>query len=116
MGGKEKRFCKYQGGSKYWEQCRSNYVDARNIFDRTIRRAMRKYNKSMSEEIENSCSNNPRELWDHIQKLGSLRINVILVAVYDDNDNVINDEGFVFGKWTSKFQKVTGRPHLKSSF
>ncbi len=50
---------------------RQKYINDINIFDETLHNAERDFNNKTIENIETSCTTNPREIWNFIANLGT---------------------------------------------
>ena len=99
----------------YIKVCKSNgsrnnlkrvFIDKRKMFDKTLRRTERSYRKNMLIEIDNVCTKDPREFWNHINKLGP-RVNTnIPMKVYDVNGVLNSDFKTVLDKWKDDFKSL----------
>lgn len=56
--------------------------------------------------LENSVSENPRDFWKMIKKLGPHKKTEIPLEVYDDHKNVVSDVKIVLNKWKSDYEKM----------
>ncbi len=45
----------------------------------------------MSEKLERICTDNPREFWAQMKRLGPRKVNTIPMKVYDINGNITTD-------------------------
>ena len=85
---------------------KTNFDIARKNFDKKLRNCERTYNRQLADQIEELNTENPREFWDHINKLGPKRQNDIPTQVYDANGNLNSDINFVKDKWKSDFESL----------
>ena len=85
---------------------RNDFKTARNIFDKCLRSAERKYRRSLAIDVEHVSTENPKAFWDHIKNLGPKRKDSIPMEVYGDDENVVSDENFVFQKWSNEFENL----------
>ncbi len=49
---------------------RQNYINCRNIFDKTLHKAERDFNNKTIDDIETSCTTNPMAFWKFMANLG----------------------------------------------
>ena len=70
---KEKAFLKFQGDRYMKNRLRNDFKNARNIFDKRLRSAERKYRRSLAIDVEHVSTENPKAFWDHIKNLGPKR-------------------------------------------
>ena len=90
---------------------RNDFKSAKNIFDKQLRSAERKYKRSLSIDVEAVCTDNPKSFWEHIKNLGPKRQAGVPLEVYDELGNVISDENFVFQKWSTEFENLYNTEH-----
>ena len=83
---------------------KDNFYSARKAFDKKLRQAERTYNRKFADRIEELNTDNPREFWDHINKLGPRKNKDIPTQVYDDNGNLNSDINIVKEKWKSDYE------------
>ena len=103
---KEKEFIKYKGVNKgIKNELRKNFQEAQNLFDKELRRAARKYNREVIDNIESVCNENPREFWSHIKKLGP-RSNLDIPMKIKEGGNFITDESTVLKRWRDDFDNL----------
>ena len=103
---KENAFTKFHGDRRTKNRLQYEFKLARNTFDKQLRPAERNYRRSLSIDIESVCTDNPKACWDYIKHLGPKRKSVVKMEVYDDSENIITDESFVFQKWSSEFENL----------
>ncbi len=61
MSQSEKFYSKFRGPRHIREFLRREYINKRNIFDKTLRKTEREYNHQVIDNIEKVCTSNPRE-------------------------------------------------------
>lgn len=86
------------------QQLREVFVAAQKNFDKSYRRAKRKYEKDKIIEIENFSQFNAKEFWQNIKKLGPQKSSEIPLSVYNEDGNLVNDLEFVMNKWTKDYE------------
>ncbi len=70
---------------------RQNYINCKNIFDKTLHKAERDFNDKTIEDIETSCTTNPREFWNFMANLGPSVKKDTPMKIYDNNDTLMSD-------------------------
>ena len=66
MGENENNFISYIGKKNDISALRREYTQARESFDKALKRAERAYKKSVANDIETMSSTNPNEFWNKI--------------------------------------------------
>ncbi len=56
--------------------------------------------------IERLNTENPKEFWDAIHKLGPQKANLILVEIYDNSGEINTDTNFVLNEWSNQFNSL----------
>ncbi len=102
----ENEYLKYKGSNQIRQLLRHRFKESSRIFNRTLRRAERAYNRSRQDEIETVCTSNPTEFWNYIKKLGPRTSNKIPEEVYDDDNNIMYDRNSVLNKWKNEFENL----------
>ena len=87
----------------------ANFKEARNVFDRKLRQAERKYRREQIIKIETLNTNNPREFWKEIRQLGPRSKHGLPDAVRI-GDNLEYDCNVVKDKWKNDFSNLYNRP------
>ncbi len=95
----EKVFLNFRGVNHVKQFLGQKFRCASTVFNRELRRAERKYNRDLQDKIETVCTENPRQFWEYIKKLGPKTKSKILEEVYDQEGNVTNDLNYVLQKW-----------------
>ena len=106
MCNKEKIFLKFRGPHHVRKLLRQRFLDASSNFNKRLRRAERNYNKQLQNEIESVCTDNPRQFWEYVKKLGPKTSKKIIEEVYDDNGEVKRDLESVLQKWKIDFENL----------
>ena len=57
-------------------------------------------------EIEQLSTENPRQFWEHLKKLGPISKKKIPMEVYDDEGQIVTDTECVLNKWGTEFEKL----------
>ena len=73
-------------------QNKSNYLTAQRQFDKMLRDKERKYKRSLMLNIESVNTENPKQFWDFITKLGSKKKNEIPNVVIMDNGEISTEK------------------------
>ncbi len=110
MSESEKLYNKCRSTRQMKDHLRRQYTSHRQIFDKALRNAERTYNRNQLLDIEDSCTNNPREFWEHISKLGPRKDKTIPMKVYKENNELTDDIECVLGKWKTDFFNLYNKP------
>ena len=103
---KETEFLKFHGDRYTKNRLKLAFKTNRNTFDKQLRSAERTYKRSLSINVESVCTQNPKAFWDHIKHLGPKPTGTVPLEVYDEDQNVISDEDFVFQTWSREFENL----------
>ena len=103
---KEKDFLNYRGTNHVKRFLRNLFTESSKIFHRALRKAERTYNKTTQNKIESICTDNPRQFWQYIKKLGPKYTPDIPQEVYDDDGNIITDIDSVLSKWKRDYENL----------
>jgi len=106
----EKLFTKCNRSRYIKENFRQKFIQARNIFDKSLRKAERTYKNNTLSDIEDSSTNNPREFWNLISKLGPRQKRLIPQMVYDQNNELTSDINTVLENWKRDFSVLYNCP------
>ena len=102
----EKKFVKYKGKNRTIKSSlRNEFKVAQRLFDCTLTKTAREYNRSQVNEIEEFSSNNPKEFWRKLKSLGPRKHKDIPIKIVD-GDNVIIDKNEVLSKWKDTFSAL----------
>ena len=85
------------------------YKDARASFDRRYNQAKRHYNRSERDNIAQLNTEDPKQFWDHINRLGPQKNVSIPMEIPLDNDEILTDPDEVLKRWKDDFQKLYNR-------
>ncbi len=103
---KEKEFLKFKGPNHIKQLFRKRFTDSSSVFHRELRKAERTYNRHVQENIESICTENPKQFWNYIKKLGPQFNSEIPEEVYDDDGNLVTDLDIVFDKWKKDYENL----------
>ncbi|VDI78049.1 Hypothetical predicted protein [Mytilus galloprovincialis] len=107
MTTKEKEFTRWKGTNrKIRAGLRNNYIQARDMFDKTLRRTERAYRRMKAVDIESMTTKNPNDFWEKIRNLGPRNSKTIPVEIVDELGNIVKDEQLVFDKWRMDFENL----------
>ena len=105
----ERKYLKFNGPRHIKSQFRQDYISARDNFDKSLRRAEREYNAKIVTDIENVSTENPREFWNFVKRLGPKRSSQIPLKVYD-NGMLTCDLKVVLDQWKSETHDLYNKP------
>ena len=103
---KEKEFLKYRGPNHIKKLFRKRFTDSSSIFHKELRKAERNHNKLVQENIDSICTDNPKQFWHYIKKLGPQFKSDIPQEVYDKDGNIITDIDAVLNKWKTEYEQL----------
>ncbi len=103
---KEIIYTKFKGARRAEEQLRQQFKQARNNFDKLLKRRQREYRRGFLIIAERLNTSDPREFWKHIQKLGPRTKNPIPWEVYDSSGNINTDREFILNHWKSEYSQL----------
>ena len=89
-------FISYKDKKNIKSALRREYTQARESFDKALKRAERAYKKSVANDIETMSSTNPNEFWNKIRKLGPRNNNNIPMEVLNEDGTILTTERDVF--------------------
>ena len=102
----EKEYLKYKGSNHVKRFLKNKFTESSKVFHRELRRAERDYNKITQNKIESICTENPKQFWSYIKKLGPKYMPDIPQEVYDNEGNVVTDLDSVLLKWKQEYEKL----------
>ncbi len=102
----EKNFLSFRGPNHIKQYLRRQFNESSTLFHRELRRAERAYNRNVRNEIESVCTDNPKQFWSYIKKLGPRYTPGIPQEVYDDDGNIKSDIDSVLDKWKTEYEKL----------
>lgn len=86
---------------------RTHYKSAQQLFDRRYRFYERKYKRSIIDQIEESCTDNPRQFWEHLKRIGPRKKSKRTQGVYaEDGETIITDNDVVHERWRGDFETL----------
>ena len=88
---------------------REIYLAKQRIFDKALRDTERSYNRHIADQIEDCTTNDPKQFWDHIQRLGPQKSKEIHLKGYNDLGVTCNINN-VLNKWRADFQNLYNAP------
>ena len=90
------------------QRLREEARSRRQILDRQVQSAKRRYWRQMQDTLLNMQSDNPKEYWNYIGKLGvgSERKKNVPWEVLDAEGNSVNDHVSVLQKWKDDFSQL----------
>ncbi len=102
----EKEFLRFRGHNHIKQHLRTRFNNSSSIFHRELRKAERAHNRTVRNEIESVCTENPKQFWSYIKKLGPRYTPDIPQEVYDDDGNIKTDIDSVLTKWKTEYEKL----------
>ncbi|XP_060587764.1 uncharacterized protein LOC132743245 [Ruditapes philippinarum] len=106
LSANEKLYSKCNGTRTVRIASRREYIAVRNTFDKELRTAERQYRAAIALDIEDTSTNNPKDFWNKINKLGPRKCKDIPIEIIDSNGRVCHDESSVFERWRSDFENL----------
>ncbi len=105
---KEKVFMAYKGPNRIKQFLRKQFqfTESSSIFNTELRKAERDYNKNVQNKIDSIYTENPKQFWSYIKKLGPKFASDIPQEVYDDEGNIISDLKSVLSKWKTEYENL----------
>ncbi len=110
MSKSEKNYTKCKGSIQMKSALGQNYINCRNIFDKFLYKAERGFNNKTIEDIETSCTTNPREFWNFMANLGPRVKKDMPMKIYDNNDTLVSDLDKVLDRWQNQFKGLYNKP------
>ena len=103
MKDKERVFTRFRGSSITKRTLQSEFKHARLIFDKKLRNDEREFRNKVIFDIESSSTDNPRQFWDHLKRLGGSKCKKIPMEVYDDTGNILCSDKDVLNVWHHEY-------------
>ena len=103
---KENEFLKYKGPNHVKQYLRKRFTDSSSMFHKELRKAERKYNRDLQENIESICTENPKQFWNYVKKLGPQFNSDIPEEVYDNDGNLVTNLDAVMDKWKKDYENL----------
>ena len=85
---------------------RQEFIIRQNIFDSMYRKAERQYKMENLVKLEQVVTNDPKQFWSMLKRLGPRRKNDTPLEVYDEQGNVCDDIDYVLGKWKDNYESL----------
>ena len=107
----ESNFIKFHGPGRTKRWLQNSFKEAQNKFDKCLRNTERKYYRNYTEQLEEINTNDPKQFWEHIKKLGPQHRTNIPLKVYNDDGVTLNsDIDFVLQTWQTDFSALLNQP------
>ena len=84
------------------------------MFDKAFHRYERKFKRGQMLDIEEVCTSNPTEFWDHMKRLGPKTKSSIPMEVYGPDDEILCDTTNVMNVWQQGFQNIYNEGYEES--
>ncbi len=85
---------------------RTQYLDQQNLFESCYSKAKRNFEREKQYNIEHLNTENPREFWEAIKRLGPIKKTEIPMEVYDEHGHVNNDVNCVLNTWSKEYETL----------
>ena len=82
------------------------FKEKQSIFDKVYSKEKRKYHREKLIKIETFNTENPRQFWNEIKKLGPNRKVNIPIEAYNESGDITTDASAVYAKWNGHFQNL----------
>ena len=100
----EKKLKRFKGHRSQKNRLKLNFDISRDVFDKSLRQAERKYNNNIVLNIEQMSHNNPKQFWKKIKDMGPKKSD--LPTKIEKNGNVITDQKDVLNIWKTDFEDL----------
>jgi hypothetical protein len=91
------------------------FKEKQSTFDKHYSKAKRKYHREKMISIEQLNTQNPRQFWAELNKLGPRKKESIPTEIYDENGQVSDDPIEVLSKWNGEFSELL-KGYAKADF
>lgn len=85
---------------------RSEYLNARNSYNKLLRKTEREYRRTISVDTEFISSTNQNEFWNKIRYLGPKHDSSIPMAIVNEQGHSVTDENAVYDRWKRDFENL----------
>ena len=103
----EREYLRFNGHAARRRELKKEFVSQRDVFDKRLRQAKRSYEITIQTHIQGLNTQNPREFWREINKLGpSGSSNPTPESVRLANGDIISDTQQVLEKWKDDFKQL----------
>ena len=107
----ERQYLKSKRNAKDTRDLRCEFQHKRKIFDMALRRSQRQYTNEQRQRIDTLRTDNPREFWNEIDKLGPDRPHQNTSESVKLSDGTITDDpDIVLQRWKDDFQSLYNSP------
>ena len=110
MRNKERTYLKFRGDRRNKALHLNNFKHSRHTFDKKLRSCERKYYYDKATELEQFNTNNPKEFWQQIKKLGPNKKSDIPMKV-KVGDAFNCETATVLNKWKGDFENLYNLPN-----
>jgi len=100
----ENKYLASPQNSRLRQMYRTQYLNQQNLFDSCYSKAKRNFEREKRCNIERLNTENPREFWEAIKRLGPRKNSDIPMEVYDEHGNVKNDVNYVLNTWSKEYE------------
>ena len=107
----ETAFLKSNGNMRIRRKLRQEFLVARKIFDKLLRKACRDYNRGLLNRIDEINTNNPREFWRTIKTLGPRKDKEIPIKVITVDGHFEGHPSKVLKSWENEFAEMSRKSH-----
>jgi len=115
MRNAEKLFVKCHGSNNIKTTFRNAFKIARNVFDKELRKAERRYRKLTIDNIEITCTVNPKQFWKKLKSLGPRKTHEIPLQI-KQGETFITETNAVLDHWTNEFTQLYNPNSLDNLF
>ena len=110
----EKQFLRCSNSDR--QNLRALFKACQQTFDKRYRKLKRQYQRSVQCDIERLNTENPKEFWDTLKKLGPQKNTEIPMEVYDMHGNITTDQTTVLNTWKNDFETIFNSQNADSDF
>ncbi len=86
------------------------YLNKRNIFDKTLRKTEREYNRQIIDNIVEVCTSNQKEFSKLLKRLGPRKCTEIPLKVYNEDEQLTDNIESILDNWHQDFKTLLNRP------
>ena len=106
MREKETVYIKYRGPNRLKKTLRNDFKTAMQSFDKKLRYYKKQYRYNSMNEIESCKTENPKQFWEYIKKLGPKKKRNIPLKVYGEDGCLTSCKQTVLNKWKNDFESL----------
>lgn len=88
------------------QNAKQSFKNAQYLFDKTYRREKRLFQRTQFNSLEKDLTENPKEFWKLLKRLGPHKKIHIPLEVYDEQNNVNSNITYVMNKWKSDYENL----------